>query len=465
MGDFFPNLISLPIWKSELCRQLLVILSFMAIFSLAELWRYLGAPSVEWTRKFVHLSCGVLIACFHWIFASTWSVVILGVLFAAVMFVSRKLKLFPSIYGVKRSSLGDIYYLIAVFVLFVISFDLPVVYFISVMTMTVSDALAAVMGTTYQLNVYRVETHKKSLEGSMAFFVSTFLIVHISLLLMTDMDRLQSIMIGLQVALVVTCFEAICLNGFDNILVPIGTYYLLVKLLPISSEVIAWQLLVQLAILLILNSIVWKFQFMSISGAIAGQLFLFGAYVFGGPAWFAISLLSLAIFVSVLAVLIYPHKRPPDEKVYQVIAAFYFCIVPTLIFLANNTSEQYIHLSFHESNPHYFFVLFLGAMAGHTAIALCRILWLYSKRIRLNYLWVITISLGCFFLMVPFGLWIQTGKLNLKDVLVVFWILAVSCLIFYECFKRYTKFHEFPWEFRIQALAVFIAVISILPIY
>lgn len=445
--------------SGETLHLCLALAAFMAIFLIAELWRYLLNPPTEWTRKFVHLSCGIIIACFHWIFASIWSVLALFAIFGMLMGVARYLKLFPSIYGIKRSSLGDIYYLISALVLFLISADKPVIYFIAMLTLTISDALAAVLGSTYQRMVYSVETHYKSLEGSVVFFLSTFLIVHIPLLLLLKTDPLHSIMIALQIALVVTCLEAICLNGFDNILIPIGTYFLLIKLLPVSAESIAWQIGWQLAIIAFLYYISLRFNFISISGAIVCQLFLFGAFVFGGPNWLIMPLIAFGIFVAILAAMTYKKGAfLGEQKIYQVIAAFHVTIVPAILFFAHNFSEKYIRPQFWEENNDFFYSLFIGAIVAHLVIALFRLAWLHLDKKYVGYPLILALAVAWVVLLIPFGLWVQMGSIKGVDLAICALIIGISSTIFYAAFKRYPVFQTFPWEFRIQSLSVLIGV-------
>jgi dolichol kinase len=452
--------------NTEFVHLGLVLGAFVAIFIFSELWRYFAQPPTEWTRKFVHLSCGIIIACFHWLFASVWSVIALFVIFGLLMGIARSLKLFPSIYGVKRSSLGDIYYLLSALVLFLVSQDRPVVYFISMLTLTVSDALAAVLGSTYQRTVYSVETHYKSLEGSVVFFLSTFLIVHIPLLLLLEIDPLQSIMIALQLALVVTCLEAICLNGFDNIMIPIGTYFLLVKLLPISSERIAWQVGWQLVIIAFLYYISVRFNFISISGAIVGQLFLCGAFVFGGPNWLIVPLIAFGIFVALFAALMHKNASIQEHKIYQVIAAFNVTIVPGLLFFAHNISEKYVRPHMWEKNNHFFYTLFIGAVVAHLIIALYRLLWLYTNRNHhISFPITVAIATGCFILLIPFGLWLQIGCLKASDLAVCALLIGFAVSCFYAAFNRFPIFKQFPWEFRIQSLSVLAGVIFAFPFH
>lgn len=452
-------------WMGEAVRLVSVLLAFLLYFALAELGRYFWNPPTEWTRKFVHVASGITIACFHWIFTSIWSVILLVILFGAAMAIVRKLKLFPSIYAIERSSLGDIYFLVSAFFLFLISYDRPILYFISILTLTVSDALAAVLGSTYQKTTYTVESQRKSLEGSMVFFLSTFLIVHIPLLLMTDIGRLECMMIALQVALVVTCLEAICINGFDNIMIPIGTYYLLFKLMPSNAPDIAWQISWQFVILATLYYISLRFSFLSFSGAIVIQLFLSGAFIFGGPTWIVAPLMCLGPFIIAQAVLSAPTKELPLHRVYQVVATFYVCLVPALLFFAHNTSDKYIRPEFHVKNISFFYVLFLGALAAHLTIALYRLLGYYSLRLRFKYLGLLCIALICYCFLVPFGLWLQMGFIRAIDLFITLLIVIVAYHVFYFGFRHSPLLKEFPWEFRIQALSVFCGVCLALPIY
>ncbi len=455
-----------PALATDFMNILGVVAIFSLIFILAEFWKYIANPHPEWTRKFVHLSCGIVISFFPWLFTSPWSVLILFFLFGAVMAISRYFKLFPSIYGIKRSSLGDIYYLIAALMLFFIAHDQPVLYFISMLTLTISDALAAVLGNTYQKNTYTVENHSKSLEGSAVFFFSTFLIVHIPLLLMLKIDPLHSLLVAIQVALVVTCLEAVCINGFDNVIIPLATYFLIFKLLPAHSENITIQILLQLMLFVLTYFISVRFKFLSVSGALVGQLFMIAAFSLGGPNWLILPLISLGVFTVVWFFL---KKDVADltsnPKVYQVIATFHIAFVPTLIILADNASKTLLHVKFIELNCNFFYVLFVGAIASQLVIAVYRLFWLYYKQIKLNYLFIVSIAMFCYMGLIPLSLWEHICRIQATDMFIVGIIMGTSSALFYYLFKKYPIFQLFPWEFRVQSLSVFCGVILSLPIH
>src|SRR5205085_7523878 len=134
------------------------------------------------------------------------------------------LGLLPGLFGVERRSHGEIYFPISVFVLFVLARHQPVFYVISMMTLVVCDALAAVLGKAYGRHQYLVTTDRRSIEGSAVFLFTAFLAVQLPLLLLTDLDRGACVVVAVQLAVLVTSFEAIGTGGIDNLLVPIGTY-------------------------------------------------------------------------------------------------------------------------------------------------------------------------------------------------------------------------------------------------
>lgn len=457
------ELIKDPHFKIDAFRLFLVIASFGIIFIIDEIWRILANPPVEWTRKFVHMSCGIIIACFQWIFISAWPVYLFGLLIISVMIASRIFHWFQFIYGIQRKSLGDIYYLISVVMLFPLSYDHPTFYFISILTLTVSDALAAIFGTIYHKITYTVEQSQKSLEGSAVFFLSTFLIVQIPLLLNTDLDRLECILIALQISLIITCLEAICLEGIDNLLIPFGTFYLLFKLQELSTHQLFWLILSQVILIIFINIISWKFKFLTASGAIAAQLFFFGTLSLGEPTWLIVPLLALAIFTLIFAIIQY-EMNIAARQIYQVIAVFYITIIPALIYIIHDIFQNYPEkVPEALSNVNSFFPVFTGVVNAHLAIAIYRLFWLYTSKSSAKELAYITLS--TFAIVVPFGLWFQLDYVSLKDLSTTLLITIVSSLIFYLLSTRWKKANIFPWEFRVQTISVLIATLLAMPLY
>jgi len=200
---------------------------YLAILLGAEaLYRHTRIPT-EWTRKLQHLLSGGLAACFPWIFASPKQVALLGAMMGVALLFFRKSRFLSSLHEVKRKTFGEFYFLLSAVLLSLFSWENPAFYFISMLTLTCSDTVAAIVGSSYQRITYAIRGHVKSVEGSAAFFISTFLTVHLPLLFLAGTPALPSVLIALATALLVTLIEALCRNGRDNILIPLSTWLLL----------------------------------------------------------------------------------------------------------------------------------------------------------------------------------------------------------------------------------------------
>lgn len=342
LPDLLPVLPPAGTFAGEALRAALVAPLFLLLFGAAELWRRVASPPVEWTRKAVHTGGGVIAAGFPWIFASHWTVLALGAAFGGILWGTRKLGLLQSVHGVARRSEGGLYYPLAVYLLFLIAGGTPPFYLVAILALVVSDTVAALVGTHYGRITYSVEAgDRRSLEGSAVFFAATFLGVHLPLLLLTDTGRAASVLIALQVALIVTFFEAVCLFGSDNLVVPLAAYFLLVKMTPRPAEWIAEQLAAQLLLIAVVSWVALRSHVLTVSGAIGATLFFYGAYSLGGAEWVAAPACALAGLVWV-----FRHfargPRPAPRGDYQVSAVFYSTVVAAALVVLNNALETLV---------------------------------------------------------------------------------------------------------------------------
>ncbi|HEX2188343.1 MAG TPA: hypothetical protein VHG51_05560 [Longimicrobiaceae bacterium] len=352
----------------EATRATLVAPLFLLLFGAAELWRKLARPPVEWTRKAVHTGGGVIAAGFPWIFASHWTVLALGAAFGGILWGTRRLGILESVHGVERKSEGGLYYPLAVYLLFLIAAPSPPFYLVAILALVVSDTVAALVGTHYGRITYSVEADdRRSLEGSAVFFAATFLGVHLPLLLLTDTGRAASVLIALQVALIVTFFEAVCLYGSDNLVVPLATYFLLVKMAPRDAEWIGGQLAAQLALIAAVSWVALRSHVLTVSGAIGATLFFYGAYSLGGAEWVVAPALALGGLVWVFRR--FARGTRPPRGDYQVSAVFYSTIVAALLVVLNNALETLVPGAgpvLARTDPLY--GPYLGVLAGHLAM-------------------------------------------------------------------------------------------------
>lgn len=335
----------MPLWDSEFGSALIVAAIFLILVGIGEILRGTGACSQEATRKFVHLTGGIVSLCFAYVFKSHWTILGLCCSFVSLMYVTRRLGMLQSVHGIKRKSSGDLLHPIAIYLTFCITsyFEKPDFYLISIMVLSVSDALAAIIGVSYGFKVYTVEEDRKSLEGSFVFLLSTFLIVHLGLLLLTHVGRMECVLAALLIAVIVTCFEAISLGGADNIIIPIGTLFIAMK---ITTKPIP-EIILQLSSIGIIFLLTYLFgnysKRLGSPGIIGVVLAGYAAYSLVGPDWY-IPVFICTVLISVFDIFL--EMPGSQDELLRVRPIFYMFIVSFGWVLAANSRVASEHLFF-----------------------------------------------------------------------------------------------------------------------
>ena len=214
-------------WKSIL---LVLAIVFVALVVIKILEKKVDLkPEIK--RKLFHVSMGITMLAFPHIFSSTWSVGLLGVIALAIMIALKNTKLKDSLgtilYSVNRESLGEIFFVISVFLIFYLSKGDKVLYSIPILILTFADSAAAIIGKNYgKNNLAQSSEDTKSIEGSFIFFVVAFMATLVPLLLWTEVGREETLIISGIVGFNVALIEMISHTGNDNLLIPLTTYAL-----------------------------------------------------------------------------------------------------------------------------------------------------------------------------------------------------------------------------------------------
>jgi phytol kinase len=214
--------------------------------------RYALTP--EWARKGIHMTMGAVTLLLPWLFEGAAPVVVLAVIALALMAAVRRVPALRArvggvIHGVARRSYGEVYFPLAVLVLYLLAAETPVLYVVPLLLLTLADPAAALVGLRHGFVPYATVDGRKSREGSVAFFAVAFLCVHVPLLLFTATGRAESLLVACIVGILATMLEAISWRGLDNLFVPLGTYVLLVRLLGFSAPLRAAHLGVLVALI------------------------------------------------------------------------------------------------------------------------------------------------------------------------------------------------------------------------
>lgn len=440
---------------------LLVGAAFLTIFTLAELWRAYGKPPVEWTRKLVHFLGGLVTAAFPWLFESHWWVLALGASFFLILWGTRRFGLLQSVHGVSRRSEGGLYFPLAIYLLFLVGADQPVFYLISILVLVVSDAVAAVLGSTYGRAAYLVELDTRTVEGSTVFFLATFLIVHLPLLLIAGFGPMISVLVAAQLALIVTLLEGICVRGSDNIVVPLATFFTLLKLTKEPAWYLQYQFSVMLTIIIVIALITWRLRVVGASGAMALMLFFYGTFALGGREWITAPALALGAFV--LFHLVRLRLTGRRFTAYQVVATFYIALAPIALVFANNVFETMVRQpgALGEGDP--FFASFVGAVAAQIALILYHVEREASPDGRVPSSLAAAIVVGVGLLVIPIGLNAGVAGSSASGLAVAIAVLLAAMFI-HGLIRRTGRWPAHaPWIGRLQATCVLIAVAAVLP--
>ncbi len=212
---------------------LLVILLLGLTLGLIKIIEIRTNINAETKRKLFHMSMGVVMLIFPYIFKSSFSVFILGIFALIILSILKYTKLRENLgtilYSVKRESLGEIFFVISVFLIFFLSNGNKILYGIPILILTFADSAAALIGKNYgKKDLSKLNEDSKSIEGSFAFFIVAFILCLVPLLLFTKVGREETLIISTIVGFNVALIEMVSHTGNDNILIPLTTFALLI---------------------------------------------------------------------------------------------------------------------------------------------------------------------------------------------------------------------------------------------
>lgn len=185
-------------------------------------------PPSEHARKFAHVGTGAIAFFAPAFFATHWPVLALAIMFSAALLVSRRFGWLTSIHLPVRRGKGDLLFLWAVYLIFLLAEGNSLLFQVPVLVLTFGDAAAALIGQHYGRIRFRTSVNTRTIEGSMAFIGVAFLCVLFLLLGLTEISLVQCAVFSLLVATIASAVEALSPpGGSDNVSVPVATFFLL----------------------------------------------------------------------------------------------------------------------------------------------------------------------------------------------------------------------------------------------
>jgi len=181
----------------------------------------------EYHRKFLHITAGSFIAFWPWLISWQW-IQALGLAMAAGMLANHYFNFLNFRGKIGRATYGDIFYALAIFIAALLT-DNKTFFALAILEVALADGLAAVAGIGYGKHwTYKVFSNKKTVIGSMVFWIVTVCIFGTGLLPVHDLISFQNYFLILLLAPpAFTFLENISMFGLDNLVLAIATIILL----------------------------------------------------------------------------------------------------------------------------------------------------------------------------------------------------------------------------------------------
>ncbi|MEE9189564.1 MAG: DUF92 domain-containing protein, partial [Candidatus Neomarinimicrobiota bacterium] len=341
-----------------LAAILFILIGF--IIAISEILRVTSNISPESNRKVVHLLVGSLVTISPFLFQSNRPVLTLAGIFCFINLWAIRSDKFQGMHTVNRVSYGTVFFPVSFFILTLFWWTRPVAIVIAIALMTFADTIAAITGEKLgKIRKYKIWEDGKSVEGSLAMYLSSFILVFLITLVLswyTNNMAYYSLTFILGVAgftaLIATIAESLSKQGSDNLSVPIifaitFDQYLVNFTLGDLNSFIIWAF-----VSLIFLAFAYRAEALTGDGAVAA--YLIGLIIFGSGGWsWIIPLLIFLVSSSLLAKYQNPDAPGSKRNISQVFANGSVALTIAL-------------LHFYLSLPNAF-ILYLAAIAAATA--------------------------------------------------------------------------------------------------
>ena len=180
-----------------------------------------------------------------------------------------------------------------------------------------------------------------------------FLSCHVPLLLMTSIGRAETLLISLTAGFIIMLLEAIAWRGQDNLIIPVGMYFLLTVFSPLTTS----ELLVRFLVILgfVIFVVLWRKR-TTLSDSAVLLCALAGYAVWGFWGWFWLMPLALCFLIYIaLPKLVTRTGQRPMQNYHAVLrvvtGAFFWLLLPDFIpSMSNSYTPFFLCIAAHAAN-------------------------------------------------------------------------------------------------------------------
>lgn len=205
------------------------ILLYAASFAVGGVVRRRFPSFPELSRKSVHILCGLTSLGVPFLVHDLWRPVLVTCAMLAYLVVARLRGGLPQVHDVGRRSIGAYLFPVSILLLILLAGKKPVSYVVAILVLTLSDSAAALVGSRLPVGQIKWFGRCRSVSGTLAFFLVTYCVVQVPLLVMWPGSWLAKVVAACVVSACVTLIEFVSVFGTDNLLVPLGAYFILEK--------------------------------------------------------------------------------------------------------------------------------------------------------------------------------------------------------------------------------------------
>ncbi len=196
---------------------ILFFLGFSALFLIVDILQKKLFTKFQWSRKATHVLSGVLIFLMPGFLEKT-QIIWLAIIFS-IFLAASKWRNILSLHNVERKTLGEVFYPFTIFPLALMCLpQYPEVFQISVLVLAFSDGMTGIIGEIWDFHPVNLFKNKKSLGGSITFFIVTC-IIFFSFHGFSPTNFY--LIIGASILL--SGVEFLLIYGFDNLVLPLLT--------------------------------------------------------------------------------------------------------------------------------------------------------------------------------------------------------------------------------------------------
>jgi len=206
--------------ESQLLWLLVFLILLVVLIAISELLHRKFKFKPEQSRKFLHVSGGLMCLLFPSIFTSHWWLLILATIAFIILLITYRRKMLPSVHQTKRYSLGSVLFPIPVYLCFAFAEWQHNSLFYYISLLAIADTSAEIGGNLWGHLTKRFFGGQKTLAGTLCFLFTSLIVCFIWLNVVSLFPVQEALKIIFIISVSTAITETITLHGWDNLSVP-----------------------------------------------------------------------------------------------------------------------------------------------------------------------------------------------------------------------------------------------------